>query len=86
MSRSYKKNAIVKDNGSRKKFHKRQANKVVKETDLASGSAYKKAYCSWNICDWKWRVEKPRKGGRVSWSRHVSEEEMRQEYRKAKRK
>lgn len=54
MSRSYKKTPIIKDNGRSKKWSKRQANKVVrKSNDIANYMQYKKAYDSWDVCDWK---------------------------------
>jgi hypothetical protein len=84
MSRSRKKNVVIKDSGNG--WAKKAANNAVKKSDVANGSAYKKAYCSWDICDWKWRAEKPKKGGTVRWGRRVDEETMAKEYRKARRK
>ena len=38
--------------GKRKKMAKRNANKAVRSAkDIASGKAYKKQYCSYDICD-----------------------------------
>lgn len=53
MSRSRKKNCIVKDSGKHKQFAKRQANKKIRKSDCASGGAYKKLYDQYDICDWK---------------------------------
>lgn len=54
MSRSYKKNCFCTDNGERKRFGKRQANKLIRRTSgIADGMSYKKYYCSWDICDYK---------------------------------
>ena len=55
MSRSYKKTAGWTDHGSPwSKYAKRFANRVVRNSkDVPSGGAYKKLYCSWNICDYK---------------------------------
>lgn len=58
MSRSYKKRPFVKDHHARTtKEKKRFANKTIRQDrdfDI-SGSAYKKRYCSWEICDYHWR-------------------------------
>lgn len=61
MSRSYKKNPIIKDNGKGKKDKKAIANSRVrnqlKNEDyiIANGCAYKKEYESWNIADYVFR-------------------------------
>lgn len=56
MSRSYKKYPLIKCETSCK-FGKRQANKCIRNLpineDIPNGRAYKKYYCSWNICDYK---------------------------------
>lgn len=52
MSRSYKKNPIVKDNGNRHRYCKNQANRKVRKTNgITDGCSYKKLYCQYNICD-----------------------------------
>lgn len=52
MSRSYRKPWWTE--GTKRKPEKRQANKRVrKQEDLSEGNAYKKIYCSWDICDYK---------------------------------
>lgn len=52
MSRSYKRYAVTKDKNS--KFGKRMSAKAVRRSsEQANGSAYKKRYCSWNICDYR---------------------------------
>lgn len=52
MSRSYKRNFLTKDNNSG--YGKRRAVRSVrKSSDIANGGAYKKRYCSWNICDYR---------------------------------
>ena len=60
MSRSYKKNPITKDtntNRSSAKFGKRTANRVIRNRrDILNNGTYKKAYCSWCICDYKKRM------------------------------
>ena len=56
MSRSYRKTPeIHKDSpGSWRKYAKTQANQKVRRTkNIPNGRAYKKVYCSWEICDWK---------------------------------
>jgi hypothetical protein len=52
MSRSFKKTPGWCD---RNPFAKRQANKKVRryKGDLPNGKGYRKLYCPWNICDWK---------------------------------
>lgn len=50
MSRSYRKNEIVKD---RNKNEKRFANKKIRRsTDIPNGKKYKKFYPQYDICDW----------------------------------
>lgn len=60
MSRSYRKAiATCGYGGSYKKFAKRQANKQVRKADYVHGGAYyKRIHCSWDICDYKWYVDK----------------------------
>ena len=57
MSRSFKKYPIIVDHTAKTtKIKKRFANKTIrqdKDFDI-SGSAYKKRYESWDICDWRW--------------------------------
>ncbi len=52
MSRSYKKIPCCKDHN---KGMKKYANRYVRRNFLVvpSGTAYKKLFCSWNICDYK---------------------------------
>lgn len=51
MSRSYRKNPIVKDSGC-KKFIKRYSNKKVRKRKcIKNGKMYMKIYNSWNIND-----------------------------------
>lgn len=51
MSRSHKKIIGYAD---RNPWAKRQANKKVRRTEnVPSGSAYKKCYCQYDICDYK---------------------------------
>lgn len=66
MSRSYRKNLIVTDGQRRsngitnaRKLRKRQASKAVRrEEDVADGGYYTKVYDSWNICDYRFRLDK----------------------------
>lgn len=53
MSRSYKKNNIVKDNGKHKQFFKRQANKKVRRSVCGCGGMFKRIYDQYSICDWR---------------------------------
>lgn len=57
MSRSYKK-PYIKDNGRSKKEAKRFANKVVRKYKdiIPNGKSYRKLYCSYNICDYKYKT------------------------------
>lgn len=59
MSKSYKKNPIVKD-GKGATIAKRFANKKVRryQKDLSDGSSYRKIYPQWNIHDWVSRQTK----------------------------
>ncbi len=62
MSRSKREPYAVDGYGSPvKRILKRMANKAVRRTDLANGSSFKKAYNSWNICDYKFKLEDTKK-------------------------
>lgn len=53
MSRSYKKNPVIKSESKAKRFWKREANKKVRHTkDVPSGRAFKKIGDTYNINDW----------------------------------
>lgn len=61
MSRSYKKNPFVTDCGKGRSYAKRMANHIFRrmiaeEEDMPSHPSFKKYSCSWNICDYKWRM------------------------------
>lgn len=52
MSRSYKKSPINKDRNN--KAGKRFASRAVRRaSDVPNGNKFKKFYCSWDICDWR---------------------------------
>lgn len=57
MSRSYKKTPVIKDSGlksSANKSAKQIANRTVRRKKyIPNGGGYKKIYCSWNICDYR---------------------------------
>lgn len=59
MSRSYRKNLIWTQLQTRNSWAgpraKRHANKKIRKYKgyIPNGMAYKKLYCSWNICDWR---------------------------------
>lgn len=65
MSKSYRKNPIVKDNGKSKKEMKSLANRKVRrklndpDFNIADGKAYKKEFESWDIADFisRWTKE-----------------------------
>lgn len=63
MSRSYKKNPYVTDNSNgRRKTSKRMANHKVRrivrtmDEDMPARLQHKKMTCSWDICDYRWRM------------------------------
>ena len=61
MSRSYKhrKSSVIHFKENNDKEHKRNAVIAVRNaTEVPNGSQYKKFYCSWNICDYRWIQEK----------------------------
>lgn len=66
MSRSYRKPYWVDGYGSvSKKLAKRRAAHTVRRTeDIANGSAYRKVYNPWDICDFKFIDLKNPKVGR----------------------
>lgn len=53
MSRSFKKNPVVKDHDTGK-WGKKQANRAVRryKGEIHNGKAYRKHYCSWDIHDY----------------------------------
>ena len=59
MSRSRRKPWVTdgyKSSGRRQWF-KNYANRVVRHAkEVPDGKAYKKLYCSYNICDYKWQI------------------------------
>lgn len=70
MSRSYKKNAIIKDNGQSHKYMKKKAHHTTRakvRQVLTSGKEYdellfpttksKELVNQYDICDWKWRLD-----------------------------
>ena len=62
MSRSRKKVSCFSDYSRRyTKYAKRQASKVVRRYPLwiPDGAAYKRLYCSYNICDYKFLYFSP---------------------------
>lgn len=61
MSRSYRKNPVVKDRYGSKalKFYKRLSNKKVRHSsEIYNHCSYKKVFDSWKIHDYKSRVSK----------------------------
>ena len=56
MSKSYKKEPVVKDyNKNAKKHANRKVRRIFKNCDYPNGNAYRKLCCSWDICDWWFR-------------------------------
>jgi hypothetical protein len=61
MSRSYKKSPYCTDNGNskeNKKIASRVTRRKLKNDILPKGTKYKQIYCSYNICDYKFRSTK----------------------------
>ncbi len=63
MSRSYRKNPVLKDTNQNRhsaRAGKQTANRRVRRrTDVLNNASYKKAYCSWAICDIRmWKSER----------------------------
>jgi hypothetical protein len=56
MSRSRKKVCIFKLKND--KYFKRLANKRTRNTDIQNGKSYKKLLCSYDICDYKYIINK----------------------------
>lgn len=69
LSRSYKKHNICKDKCW--KTGKKLANRIVRmyEDIIPKGAAYKKLYCTWNVCDYKVRI---------SWQEYCRETNLKQ--------
>lgn len=60
MARSYQKVPGWTDNGRHTRYAKKQANKRVRRTDdISDGNAYRKVYCSWDICDYRFLEYNP---------------------------
>ena len=56
MSRSYKKTAIWKQRND--KDFKRYSNKMIRHRDIASGAAFRRVMCSYDICDFACLADK----------------------------
>jgi len=77
MSRSYKKNPYMKDNGKSKKWSKRKASQkfrrdMAESEELSKGSAYKKHFESWNIADYCSRMTRREA---IEWYEHRAKDE-----------
>jgi hypothetical protein len=57
MSKSFKKHPVCTDSHRDSTSIKRVANKAVRQCNgsIPNGRAYRKLFCSWNICDYKFR-------------------------------
>ncbi len=75
MSRSFKKNPVVKDSGS-KKWVKREASKSVRRFRgvIANGGAFRKIFCSWDINDYisrtQWNAETAKHLTYMEWKKY----------------
>jgi hypothetical protein len=59
MSRSYRKPVVTEGYGGKSRRHaKRLANNCVKRADVSNGAAYKRVFNAWDICDFKFYIEK----------------------------
>ena len=58
MSRSSKKHPWVTDHKLHNDMKKFANKKVRNQEDLPNGRAFKKVFCSYDICDYKWRQTK----------------------------
>lgn len=61
MSRSYRKNPVIKDRYGSKalRYIKRLANRKIRRSlNIYNYSSYKRVFCSWEIHDYKWRESK----------------------------
>lgn len=70
MSRSYKKTPGWTDQQRSKvsKWHKRQANRRVRHASVVPrGGGYKKYYCSWIICDFKFLFYSKKEFEELGW-------------------
>lgn len=83
MSRSFR--APWVKQGGCKRISKRFANKAWRnKKDVPDGMAYKLYFNSWNICDFRWRVNKPHRG---CWEwRYLTYDAAVKEYRRLTRK
>ncbi|QHW35182.1 hypothetical protein GZH47_19525 [Paenibacillus rhizovicinus] len=70
MSRSFKKTPVCKDPCS--KWMKRQASKAVRryDADLNAGGGYRKVFCSWNLCDYRFIQTKQQAA--LEWERDIA--------------
>lgn len=61
MSKSHKKTPVYKDStrkGPTFKSGKQIANRIIRrKSDIPDGGGYRKAYCSWNISDYMFRMD-----------------------------
>lgn len=77
MSRSYKKHPFLTDNGEGRAFAKREANKefrrkIASDEEMPARPKYKKYSCSYDICDYKWRMTREEA---IEWYTHYAEHE-----------
>lgn len=72
MSRSYKKNPVIKDCT---RGMKKLANKRVRKHAVSNGNNYRKVFESWDIHDWKFKLWKLPKW---LFGHNMSEEEIRE--------
>ncbi len=84
MSRSYKKYCVSKDKNSQ--FGKHQASKTVRRfKNIPNGNAYKKYYCSWNICDYRiYEIKLSKKEFQAKYNNLKDDDNWKEAYRKYK--
>lgn len=76
MSNSFKQSPVFKDSGTQ--WMKRQASKAVRRYagETANGRFYRKLFCSWNICDYRfYRTKMQALSEMKSWFKYRETEE-----------
>jgi len=98
MSRSYRKNVIATDgqsNSKSRKWRRTKSNQELRrklknpDYDIADGKSYKNGHSweSWDICDWKIRMEKPLNDRIICGVKYITtKKELEKHYNGIKRK
>jgi len=98
MSRSFRKNVIATDGQGRsksRKWRRTKSNQKLRRKlnnynyEIADGCSYKTSVHSinsWDICDWKFRLEKPLNDKLICGKYITTKEELEKHYNEIKRK